>query len=125
MHRSTIYSHCPSCRADALVQQVADAQRCANCQFDYRTLLHDASAREQWLLDNLRHGPLYQSFVLRLHRLVSDAPEQVSDDQVRAFAKQHGIEIIKRDPLSPGFVVLLVIGLFALAAAGIAVLVRT
>jgi DNA-directed RNA polymerase subunit RPC12/RpoP len=47
MH-STIYSRCPSCHKDGLVQPVQATYRCAVCNFDYLALAKDQAAREAW-----------------------------------------------------------------------------
>jgi len=109
MH-ATIYSRCPACRHDALVQTVQGTYRCANCNFDYLTLADDRTAREAWMLENLRLGSFSILFVMHLHRMILALPVGESNAQVLAFAAQHGIELPKGNPFSVKKIVALVIG---------------
>lgn len=123
---SSIYSRCPSCHQDGLVQAVQDTYRCAACNFDYRTLASDTAAREAWMLENLRLGGTFLLFVMHLHRMILALPVQESNDRVIAFAKQHGIELPTGKPpngmkilgIAIGVVILFGIAVAVIALAG-------
>lgn len=122
MRTSSIYSRCPSCHKDGLVQPVQASYRCAVCNFDYLTLAKDQAAREAWMLENLRLGLMYAFFVLHLHRLITARPLEESDAQVMAFAEKNGIQLPKGKPVSVKKILLLAFGGMALLAAAIAIL---
>lgn len=92
---STIYSRCPSCRKDGLVQQVQASYRCALCNYDYLDLARDPAAREAWMLENLQLGGFFVLYVMFLHRMIMALPVAESNALVLAFAQQHGIKLPK------------------------------
>jgi len=113
--RSTMYSACPGCHEKTLVQETGGTWRCTACSFDYGTLVGDESAREAWMLENLRAGPMSQLAVIHLHRVIRALPLVESNDAVVAFAARHGIALPTGKPTSPlWFVAALVGGLVAL-----------
>ncbi|APR87961.1 hypothetical protein A7982_13310 [Minicystis rosea] len=63
-HGTTLHAPCPACKDNTLVQPVQASIRCASCNFDYTTLARDDAARERWMLDTLRTGPMGQLAVL-------------------------------------------------------------
>jgi hypothetical protein len=118
MMPSSLYASCPGCRENTLVQETAGAWRCAACAFDYGALARDAPAREAWMLENLRRGPMAQLTVLHLHRVLRAMPLKDSNDAVLAFAAQHGIAMPTGRPASPAALAAVVLGaLVALLAA--------
>jgi hypothetical protein len=120
--QSTIYSRCPSCHKDGLVQPVQASYRCALCNYDYVELAKDQAALEAWMLENLRLGGFSVLWVLFLHRVILSLPVDESRAQVLAFAARHGIEIPKG--FNPLWIVAIVFGGLALLLALIAVLNR-
>lgn len=111
--RSTLYARCPGCRESTLVQEMGGTWRCAACSFDYGSLARDQSAREAWMLDNLRQGPMGQLSVLHLHRVLLAMPVKASNDAVIAFATRHGIELPTGKPTSPATIAVGIFGLLA------------
>lgn len=117
--RSTLYSQCPGCRENTLVQEMGGTWRCAACSFDYGPLARDQAAREAWMLDNLRLGPMGQLSVLHLHRVLLALPVKASNDAVVAFASRHGIELPTGKPTSPATIAVALIGLVAVLFVGV------
>lgn len=114
MQRSTIYCLCPGCRANTLVQEMGGTWRCAQCSYDYGALARDQVAREAWMLENLRSGPMGQLAVIHLHRVILALPLQQSNDTVRAFAARHGITLPTGAPISPRVIASVAIGALVL-----------
>jgi len=120
--QTSIYSLCPVCHENALVQHIQGTYRCAACNFDYLTLAGDRSAREAWILENLRQGPMAALFVMFLHRRIVSLPDAESNAQVYEFAAQHGIKLPTGRPLSAWRIVAYVFGGLALLFTAIALL---
>jgi hypothetical protein len=114
---STLYSRCPSCHANGLVQQVQATYRCAACNFDYGTLASDQAAREAWMLENLRLGGFFILTVLFLHRQILALAPAESMTMVRAFAAQHGVPLPTGTPFTAARGVAIILGAFALMVA--------
>ncbi len=108
--RSTLYSQCPGCHENTLVQEMGGTWRCASCSFDYGPLARDQAAREAWMLDNLKRGPMGQLSVLHLHRVLLALPVKASNDAVIAFAARHGIELPTGKPTSPAVFAGVIVG---------------
>ncbi len=106
----SIYSRCPSCHQNGLVQPVQATYRCAACNFDYLTLASDRAAREAWMLENLRLGPMSAVFVMHLHRMILALPIEESNAQVLAFAEKNGIKLPTGKPPSVKKILALVFG---------------
>lgn len=118
--RSAIYSRCPSCHKDGLVQAVQAGYRCALCNYDYVDLAKDQAGREAWMLENLQLGGFFILYVLFLHRVIMSLPVDESRAQVLAFAARHGVEIPKG--FNSLWIVAIVLGGLALVLGLIAVL---
>jgi len=112
MMHTSIYSRCPSCHQDGLVQHMQASYRCAVCNFDYVTLANNDAAMKAWMLENLRLGPMNVVFVLHLHQVILQLPAQESNARVLAFATQNGIRLPTGSPFSPLKIVAVVIGVF-------------
>jgi len=84
--------------------------RCAACNYDYRALVRDEAAREAWMLENLRQGPMPTVFVMHLHHVLLDLPLRESNERVRAFAARHGIALPEHGSWSSKRIVLIAIG---------------
>ena len=94
MQPTTVYSLCPGCKADALVQPVQASQRCAACNYDYAALARDEPARERWMLQNLQADPTAKLLsVMFLHRSIMEQSPADSNARVIAFAQRHGIRV--------------------------------
>ena len=111
---SSIYARCPACQETTLIQTVQASIRCAACNFDYTTLARDDAARERWMLETLRTGPMGQLAVIHLHRLITQLPLQESNAAVIAFAQRHGIQLPTGKPTSPAVIAGVIVGGFAL-----------
>ncbi len=116
-HRSTIYSRCPSCHKDGLVNATPGQYRCAVCNFDYATFAGDQAAREAWMLENLRLGGLHLLSVPYLHRVIMTLPPAESFARVRAFADAHGVALPKGGLPSVKLILALVFGFILLTIA--------
>lgn len=117
--RSTLYCACPKCHENTLVQEAGGTWRCAACAFDYGTLARDQAAREAWMLDNLKRGPMGQLAVLHLHRVLRAMPLQASNDEVVAFAARHGIALPTGKPTSPAVLAGGILGVLVLLFVGV------
>jgi hypothetical protein len=104
--RTALYSQCPSCHQNGLVQPVQATYRCAVCNFDYGTLAGDTAAREAWMLENLRLGGFFVLYVMALHRLILALPVEESNARVLEFARQNGVDLPKMGKL-PNFKMIL------------------
>lgn len=114
MQRSTIYCLCPGCHANTLVQEMGGTWRCAQCSYDYGALARDQVAREAWMLENLRSGPMGQLAVIHLHRVILALPLKESNDTVTAFAARHGVMLPTGAPPSPGKIAAVILGALVL-----------
>ena len=120
--RTAIYSRCPGCHTDALVEPVQATYQCVRCGFDYLTLADDAAAREAWMLENLRQGPLAAVFVLHLHRLITRLPHDASNARVLDFAAKNGIALPTGKPPSARKALAIVFGILAALVVALVIL---
>jgi len=92
MNKSTIYVKCPGCGKTALVQQLQGLYLCANCSYDYTKLKDEPQKLDEFLINNLKEGPMGQLMALTMHRWITLMPHQESIAYVKELTIKNGIK---------------------------------
>lgn len=122
MERSSLYTKCPGCGANTLIQEQRGTCVCAACGFDYvARFAKDEAALEAWAVETMRAGPTGQLAVLYLHPRITAMPPAASIARVKDIAARHGVALPTGAPLNP---MKLLVGVLAAVVllAGVAVL---
>ena len=92
MNKSSIYIKCPGCGKNALVQEIQGKYLCANCSYDYTKLKDDPKKLDEFLVENLKNGPMGQLMAITIHRWITLMPHNESINYVKGLAINNGIK---------------------------------